>query len=181
MSSSETPSAQKSLKMNRTLTLVLSMVVGVLQAQQAEKEKIDQVLDSWHEAAANARFQDYFDKMTAGAVFVGTDATEHWDKAAFMSFSKPYFDRGKAWAFTPLQRHVYLGNGGQVAWFDELLDTWMQLCRGSGVVVKEGGEWKIAHYVLSLTIPNETVDGAIELKKERDSVLRSSLLLRQPN
>ena len=63
MSSSETPSAQKSLKMNRTLTLVLSMVVGVLQAQQAEKEKIDQVLDSWHEAAANARFQDYFDKM----------------------------------------------------------------------------------------------------------------------
>jgi hypothetical protein len=167
--------------MNKILSLVLSLAALSLQGQKTEKEKIDLVLDSWHGAAANARFQEYFDKMAEGAVFVGTDATEHWDKAEFMSFSKPYFDRGKAWAFTPLQRHIYFGKEGKVAWFDELLDTWMQLCRGSGVLVNEGGEWKIAHYVLSLTIPNETVDGAIELKKERDSVLRSSLLLRQPN
>ena len=167
--------------MNKAPVLILSLATLVLQGQQTEKEKVDQALDSWHEAAANAQFQDYFDKMSEGAVFVGTDAAEHWDKEEFMSFSKPYFDRGKAWAFTSLQRHVYFGKGGKVAWFDELLDTWMQLCRGSGVLVKEGGEWKIAHYVLSLTIPNETVEGAIELKRERDSVLRSSLLLRQPN
>ena len=161
--------------------LILSLVSVVLQGQQTEEEKIDQVLDSWHQAAADARFQDYFNKMAEGAVFVGTDASEHWNKEAFMSFSKPYFDRGKAWAFTPLQRHIYFGKKGEVAWFDELLDTWMQLCRGSGVLVKEDGVWKIAHYVLSLTIPNETVDGAIELKKERDSIFISSLLLRQPN
>ena len=161
--------------------LILSLVSVVLQGQQTEEEKIDQVLDSWHQAAADARFQDYFNKMAEGAVFVGTDASEHWNKEEFMSFSKPYFDRGKAWAFTPLQRHVYFGKKGEVAWFDELLDTWMQLCRGSGVLVKEDRVWKIAHYVLSLTIPNETVDGAIELKKERDSIFRSSLLLRQPN
>lgn len=167
--------------MNKTLTLILSLVACTLQGQQSEKEKIAQVLDSWHLAATEARFQDYFDKMAEGAVFVGTDASEHWEKEAFMSFSKPYFDRGNAWAFTPLQRHVYFGEKGEVAWFDELLDTWMQLCRGSGVLVKEEGEWKIAHYVLSLTIPNETVDGAIELKKERDSIFRSSLLLRRPN
>lgn len=167
--------------MNKILSLILALAAMGLQGQQTEKEKVDRVLDSWHAAAANARFQDYFDKMSEEAVFVGTDAGEHWDKAEFMSFSKPYFDRGKAWAFTPLQRHVYFDKGGTVAWFDELLDTWMQLCRGSGVLIKEGGEWKIAHYVLSLTIPNETVDGAIELKKQRDSILRSSLLLRQPN
>jgi len=167
--------------MNKTLILILILVAVSLQGQQTEQENIDQLLDSWHQAAADARFQDYFDKMAEGAIFVGTDAGEHWDKAEFMSFSKPYFDRGKAWAFTPLQRHVYFGKDGDVAWFDELLDTWMQLCRGSGVLIKVGGAWKIAHYVLSLTIPNETVDGAIELKKERDSILRSSLLLRQPN
>lgn len=167
--------------MNKILSLILALAAMGLQGQQTEKEKVDRVLDSWHAAAANARFQDYFDQMSEEAVFVGTDAGEHWDKAEFMSFSKPYFDRGKAWAFTPLQRHVYFDKGGTVAWFDELLDTWMQLCRGSGVLIKEGGEWKIAHYVLSLTIPNETVDGAIELKKQRDSILRSSLLLRQPN
>ena len=167
--------------MNKILLLILCLPIVCLQAQQTEREKIDMVLDSWHDAAANARFQDYFDKMSGEAVFVGTDAGEHWNRTEFMSFSKPYFDRGKAWAFTPLQRHVFLDEGGKVAWFDELLDTWMQLCRGSGVLIKEGGEWKIAHYVLSLTIPNETVEGAIELKKERDSILRSSLLLRQPN
>lgn len=98
-----------------------------------------------------------------------------------MAFSKPYFDRGKAWSFTPLQRHVYFDKSGNIAWFDELLDTWMQLCRGSGVLVRENGGWKVAHYVLSLTMPNEAVDGAIELKREQDSVLRSSLLLRRPN
>ena len=119
--------------------------------------------------------------MAEGSIFIGTDASEHWNKEEFMSFSKPYFDRGSAWAFTPLQRHIYFGATGEVAWFDELLDTWMQLCRGSGVLIKEDGRWQIAHYVLSLTIPNETVDGAIELKKERDSIFRSSLLLKQPN
>ena len=152
-----------------------------LHGQQTEETKINQVLDSWHRAAAEADFQGYFSKMAKGSVFVGTDASEHWDKEEFMAFSKPYFDRGKAWAFTPLQRHVYLDSQGQVAWFDELLDTWMQFCRGSGVLVRESGEWKIAHYVLSMTIPNETVEGAIALKKERDSILRSSLFLRNPN
>jgi ketosteroid isomerase-like protein len=167
--------------MNKTLTLILSLTAVALQGQQNEKEKIDQVLDSWHQAASNANFQDYFDKMAEGSIFIGTDASEHWNKEEFMSFSKPYFDRGSAWAFTPLQRHIYFGATGEVAWFDELLDTWMQLCRGSGVLIKEDGRWQIAHYVLSLTIPNETVDGAIELKKERDSIFRSSLLLKQPN
>jgi ketosteroid isomerase-like protein len=167
--------------MNKTLSLLLCLTAVALQGQQSEKEKIDQVLDSWHRAAANAKFQDYFNKMAEGSIFIGTDASEHWDKEEFMSFSKPYFDRGSAWAFTPLQRHIYIAPTGEVAWFDELLDTWMQLCRGSGVLIKEDGRWQIAHYVLSLTIPNETVDGAIELKKERDSIFRSSLLLKQPN
>lgn len=98
-----------------------------------------------------------------------------------MAFSKPYFDKGKAWDFKPLERHVFISPDGRVAWFDELLDTWMQLCRGSGVVVLEEGRWRIAHYVLSLAIPNESVSEVIELKKEKDSILRSSLLLRQPN
>lgn len=167
--------------MIKILLPILILATSIALRAQSTKEQVDQVLDSWHQAAADARFEDYFDKMAEGSVFVGTDAGEHWDKGEFMAFSKPYFDRGKAWAFTPLQRHVYFDKGGNVAWFDELLDTWMQLCRGSGVLVRENGSWKIAHYVLSLTIPNETVEGAIELKREQDSVLRSSLLLRRPN
>ena len=63
-----------------------------------------------------------------------------------------------------------------MAWFDELLDTWMQLCRGSGVAVKTPDGWKIAHYVLSLTMPNDTIQEAIALKREKDSLMRQSLL-----
>ena len=167
--------------MNKMFFLSCLLVVSWLPAQPPEETRIGAVLDAWHQAAARADFDGYFGKMAQGGVFVGTDATEHWDKDAFMAFSRPYFEKGQAWSFTPLERHIYLAEGGQVAWFDELLDTWMQLCRGSGVVVKVGEEWKIAHYVLSMTIPNASAEGAIALKKEKDSVLKRSLLLTQPN
>ena len=98
-----------------------------------------------------------------------------------MAFSKPYFDQGKAWSFSALERNIYIGASAQVAWFDELLDTWMQLCRGSGVAVRQNGEWKIAHYVLSLTVPNEKIEGAIALKKESDSLLIQRLAGRKTN
>ena len=167
--------------MTRYLTLISLLFCLALNGQTADSTEINRVLDAWHKAAARADFQDYFSLMADGGVFIGTDATEHWDKEEFMAFSRPYFEGGKAWDFTPLQRHVYIGPGGQIAWFDELLDTWMKLCRGSGVLVRRDGQWKIAHYVLSLAIPNDAVDGVIELKKQQDSILRSSLLLRQPN
>ena len=50
-----------------------------------------------------------------------------------------------------------------------------------GVLIKECDTWKISHYVLSLAIPNDTIEGVIELKKENDSIVKSSILLRQPN
>jgi hypothetical protein len=46
---------------------------------------------------------------------------------------------------------------GDVAWFDEDLDTPnLGPARGTGVLVKVGsGAWKIAQYNLSVPIPNE--------------------------
>jgi hypothetical protein len=114
--------------------------------------------------------------MAPEAVFVGTDATEHWTREAFMDFSKPYFDRGNAWNFKPVQRNLYLSSDEQSAWFDELLDTWMLLCRGSGVMVKTPEGWKIAHYVLSVTIPNDAIQEAIALKKGPEGELLQTLL-----
>jgi hypothetical protein len=69
--------------------------------------------------------------MTEDAVFIGTDATENWGKPAFQEFAKPYFDKGKAWNFTVLERHIYFDQSKK-AWFDELLNTQMKICRGSG-------------------------------------------------
>ncbi|RYZ25473.1 MAG: hypothetical protein EOO10_18175 [Chitinophagaceae bacterium] len=136
----------------------------------AQEKDIQLVLDNWHKAAAGARFDAYFQAMTADAVYIGTDASENWNVTQFKSFAKPYSDKGKAWDFKPLERHIFLGADKKTAWFDELLDTWMGLCRGSGVMRLENGEWKIAHYVLSMTIPNDNVTQAVSLKKEPEEI-----------
>ncbi|KQC30345.1 nuclear transport factor 2 family protein [Flagellimonas eckloniae] len=154
------------------LLLVLTLAVS---GQTKEKDAIAQLLDDWHQAAANADFDSYFDKMTDDGVFIGTDATENWQNKAFKEFSKPYFDRGKAWSFTAVERNIYINETKDFAWFDELLDTQMKLCRGSGVVKKENDGWKITHYVLSIAVPNENVTELIQLKKEKDSILLLSL------
>ncbi len=128
--------------------------------------KIGQTLDRWHQAAADADFNTYFDLLSDDAVFVGTDASEVWDKTSFMKFAKPFFDKGKAWNFKKIKRHIHLSDTQNLAWFDETLDTWMGVCRGSGVLQKTDTVWRIKHYVLSLTIPNDKM-------KEVMSVIRN--------
>ncbi|MEK6152424.1 nuclear transport factor 2 family protein [Flavobacteriaceae bacterium 3-367] len=158
--------------MNKLVLGLALMFFAQLGAQETEVEKqIHSVLDAWHLAAAEADFKAYFDKMTADGVFIGTDATENWQNKAFREFSKPYFDRGKAWSFTSVERNIYLNEALDLAWFDELLDTQMKLCRGSGVLKLVDGKWKIAHYVLSIAVPNENVTELVALKKEKDSLL----------
>ncbi len=162
--------------MNRILYTALLLLIGLrLNAQETDIEKIHTVLEQWHLSATQADFQAYFGLMYEEAVFIGTDASEVWNKQEFMDFSRPYFEQGKAWDFKDVDRNIYLDPSGEMAWFDELLDTWMQLCRGSGVVRKVDGDWKIAHYVLSLTIPNEEIDPVIALKKEKDSTFIQTL------
>ncbi len=155
----------------KVLSCCLLLLTLVAKAQMAEKQKINEVLDSWHLAAANANFDAYFGKMTKDAVFIGTDAMENWQNEEFRTFSKPYFDKGKAWSFTPVQRNIYLNETMSFAWFDELLDTQMKICRGSGVLKKENGQWKIAHYVLSIAVPNENVDELVQIKEKKDDEL----------
>lgn len=156
---------------NKVLWSCFLLITLALNAQMTEKQKIEEVLDSWHLAAANADFDAYFGKMTKEAVFIGTDAMENWQNADFRSFSKPYFDKGKAWSFTAVKRNIYLDESKNFAWFDELLDTQMKICRGSGVLQKENGQWKIAHYVLSIAVPNEYVDELVQIKEKRDDEL----------
>ena len=140
-------------------------------AQESEKKAIAVTLDAWHSAASQANFEAYFGLMTEDAVFLGTDATENWQHQEFKDFSKPFFDKGRAWSFSAVERNIYLADNNEFAWFDELLDTQMELCRGSGVLNKVNGKWKIAHYVLSIAVPNEHVGSLIKLKKQKDSLL----------
>ncbi|MBQ0786034.1 MAG: nuclear transport factor 2 family protein [Oceanihabitans sp.] len=140
------------------------------------KKEINTNLDAWHVAAAEANLDTYFNLMTKDGVFIGTDATENWQNEAFRAYSKPYFDKGKAWSFTAIERNIYISEDKNIAWFDELLDTQMKICRGSGVLKLEDNTWKIAHYVLSIAIPNENVNEVVAIKKESDSLYTKKLL-----
>lgn len=139
------------------------------------KSEITNTLDQWHKAAADADFDTYFNLMTSDAIFIGTDATENWTLPAFKIFAKPYFDSGKAWGFSSLERTIFIQSKNNFAWFDELLDTQMGICRGSGVLEKTTSGWKIKHYVLSIAIPNENVKEITAIKEAFDLGLMKQL------
>ena len=127
----------------------------------ADEAAIARVLADWHDAAARADEDRYFSHFAPGGVFLGTDATERWDAAAFRAFAHPYFAKGKAWTLVPSDRHLEVD--GDHAWFDEALATSYGPCRGTGVLQRLGGAWKIAQYNLTLTIPNDRVRAVQDL------------------
>jgi hypothetical protein len=125
-------------------------------ASAPSSEVVGAMLDEWHAAAARADEPSYFSHFAKDAVFLGTDATERWDVAAFRSYAHPHFAKGKAWSFHATHRRITWSSSGDIAWFDEELATErLGPARGSGVVVRDGGEFKIAQYNLSITIPNQ--------------------------
>jgi hypothetical protein len=128
-----------------------------LPAQPAAREEaaVAAVLDDWHLAAAQADESRYFGHLREGAVFLGTDATERWTRAEFQVWARPFFQRGRAWIFKVKKRNLAFSAEGKTAWFDEELETPnLGPARGSGVLLKEQGRWRIAQYNLSVPIPN---------------------------
>ena len=150
--------------MRRILTMLLVSLAALTWAvsdapqptTESPEEAIALVLDDWHAAAAAADGQRYFAHFAPGGVFLGTDATERWTVAEFREYAHPYFSAGRGWTYVPHDRHVMLSEGGTLAWVDEELtnEKYGEL-RGTGVLRKIGGEWKLAHYSLTFTIPNE--------------------------
>ncbi|MBQ0152328.1 MAG: nuclear transport factor 2 family protein [Chryseobacterium sp.] len=133
------------------------------------------MLDNFNKAAAEAEFLTYFDFFDDESTFIGTDATEIWDKKQFMAYAKPHFEKKKTWNFKSLKRNIYFSNDGKLAWFDEVLDTQMKICRGSGVLAFKNGKWKVKQYVLSMTIPNEVSNKVVAEKSDIETVLIEKL------
>jgi ketosteroid isomerase-like protein len=144
---------------------VLIVCSSMITARKPSLTDLDAKMDSWHHAAAVGDYKNYFDFVTADFVFLGTAPEERWDKAAFQAFCKPYFDKKTGWDFKRKTRNWIISKNGKVAWFDEKLATWMEECRGSGVLVKQHGEWKLAYYNLTVVIENEKMSSFIALRK----------------
>jgi len=168
----------KSLKCVVVFLLIATITVscnGKKVDNKVEETRINNTLDSFNVAAAKADYNSYFNYFTDDAIFIGTDATERWDKKAFMLWAKPYFDKRKTWNFTSIDRHIYFDNTGNTAWFDELLNTQMKICRGSGILIKNDSTWKIKQYVLSVTVPNSKLDSTIQTKAAIEDSIISKL------
>lgn len=121
----------------------------------AERAAIDDLLDAFHAAAARADETALLARFAPDGVFLGTDATERWQGAAFREFVRERFKGGVGWTMTSTRRGVTLR--GDVAWFDEdLVHAKYGALRGSGVAARGAdGAWRIELYDLSVTVPNE--------------------------
>lgn len=138
--------------------LLACSVLGAQALSKAETRDataaVAAVLDDWHLAAAQGDEARYFGRMAPEAVFVGIDPDERWTREEFRQWARPGFQAHQIWVFKASRRNIALSSAGDIAWFDEALDTnSMGKARGSGVLRKEGDSWLITQYVLSLPIP----------------------------
>ena len=119
-----------------------------------QRAAIDALIDGLHQDAHEGNFQTYFDRYTPDAVFLGTDKSERWTIDQFKVYAEPAFEDGHGWTYSVKERN-WEGEGS-TRWFDEvLLNEKLGHCRGTGVVELIDGEWKIAHYALTMLVPNE--------------------------
>lgn len=136
------------------------------QTVETDEKRIHELMDNWHLAAATADADAFFGTMTEDGIYLGTDASERWLRDELRTWSKAAFERESAWDFKASKRQLYFSADYKTAWFEELLDTWMGTCRGSGVLVKQGGVWKLKHYDLAIMVPNDLVKDFITLVEE---------------
>ena len=133
------------------ISLALLPTIGSADDQRAA---IDALIDGLHQDAHEGNFQTYFDRYTPDAVFLGTDKSERWTIEEFKVYAEPAFEDGHGWTYSVKERN-WEGDGS-TRWFDEvLLNEKLGHCRGTGVVELIDGEWKIAHYALTMLVPNE--------------------------
>jgi len=145
--------------------IALTLSLGACQNKvNTNSIDINSLLDNWHLAATNADLEAYFSAFDNEAIYIGTDASERWTKSEFFNFCEPHFKKRKAWDFKAYDRKIYFSEDGKTAWFNELLDTWMGVCRASGVLTFKDNNWKISHYQLSVTVKNEKMDQFLEIQ-----------------
>ncbi len=130
-------------------------------AEDTPEQAVAAVLDALHQKASEADYDGYFALYAERAVFLGTDRDEYWPIAEFKAYTRTRFATGVGWTYRPVERFVHLN--GDTAWFEErLLHARYGETRGTGVLVREHGAWRIAQYNLALPIPNDLFFGVAE-------------------
>ena len=127
------------------------------QSYPEDEKAIIAVLDDFHDAAAKADKDRYLGHFTEDGAFLGTDEWERWPlKPDFTEYVDMRFKNG-GWSYHSEKKVIAFSKDGSVAWFDEtsISNRNGGRFRGSGVLEKIDGTWKIAQYVLSFLVYNE--------------------------
>ena len=137
----------------KRLFLTSLVFIFIISADE-QRASTDELLDGLHRDAHEGNFQTYFARYIPDAIFLGTDKTERWTIEEFKTYAKPAFADSHGWTYRVIERNWE--GGGDVRWFDEILfNEKLGYCRGTGVVKLIDNEWKIAHYSLTMLVPNE--------------------------
>ena len=130
-------------------------------------EDVQESLDRWHTAASSADEKTYLELFAPDGVFLGTAEEERWEERDWREFVHTYFSQGRGWTYRPHDRHVSIASDRKLAWFDERLthDKYGEL-RGTGLLRKDGAQWKIVQYNLTFPVPNEITPEVVRLIRE---------------
>ena len=149
-----------------TKIVFLLALIFAFSTATADQKAVADTIDRFHHAASKADGERYFNLLADNAIFLGTDATERWNKTEFQAFAEPYFSQRQGWTYHSTSRHIYLTDDGSTAWFDEMLsNTNYGQCRGSGVLINTPKGWKITQYHLVIPVPNELAKELVEQVK----------------
>ena len=152
---------------NKLITLLLLLIAPSIIADDQQAE-IDALLDGLHQDAHEGNFKAYFARYGKNAVFLGTDKTERWTIEEFKAYAKPAFNDGHGWTYSVVERN--LEGDGDTRWFDEILfNEKLGYCRGTGVIQLINDEWKIAHYALTMLVPNSIAADVGSQTQQADS------------
>ena len=136
--------------------ILIAVFLTNIGAAADDKADISGVLDQLHANAGSANWDAYFALYTDDGIFLGTDATERWDKPTF----RAYASQTKGWVYRMTERNIDLTPDGDHAWFDELLMSENYgTSRGTGILIRTDAGWKIAQYHLVFPIPNDLAAG----------------------
>jgi hypothetical protein len=159
--------------MKRTLVvamILMTIATAASSASSSDVREIAAVLDDLHDAADKGDGVRYFSHFTDNAVFLGTDPYERWTLSEFRARFEHEFNGINAWTYLPRERQV-APSDSNTAWFDEKVESpkYGEL-RGTGVLVKFQGAWKIAQYNLTLPIPNAIFPKIVEMVKSEKAL-----------
>ena len=152
--------------MKRLLVMFLILVINT--SADDQRVSLDILLDGLHQDAHEGNFSSYFNRYSSDAIFLGTDKTERWTIEEFKIYAKSAFEDGHGWSYEVIGRN-WEGDS-DIRWFDEILfNEKLGNCRGTGVVQQINDELKIAHYALTMLVPNSIAEDVGSQTQQADN------------